>query len=734
MKLRAGRALLAVFIARARFFAEGADATDGANPLQKVIMLLTGLQGKVIADGERQQKAYNSFVNWCGKSAKEKQTSIKEGSAKKEDLQANIAKAQSDAASARARVAALSGAISADEADLKASTLLRQKERQDFEALDNELTGTISMLTRARSALEKELKKVGTAGKASFLERPATSAMQLVESSLTELVAAATVLSQDDRDMIAALLEGTSEDGEEQQDAQQGAQQSEAEGGGEDAAPKPDVYKAKSGGVLTALQSLQAKTEDAQNDARKGEQKRRHNFDLFKQSLEGKLKLQNDELGQVKQDLSKAGETKAQAEKELARTIKDLQADTSMLAKLQHDCINRAAQFQEEVKSRKAELDAVTNAKKFIQDSSASSLVSVSFVQVSSSSSSSDGTSVEAVAAANAASGALKQLRGLARTTGSLALAQLASRASAAMRYALAGQGTARGAAALKDPFAKVKSMITNMVSKLEKEKQADMQQKAFCDKEMAQSTKSKESKEDEVSVLTTRLETTSAQVARLQEELKTLAKELRDTAQSQVEMDRIRREENAAFLKTKKDLEEGLAGVQRAFAILNDYYGGDGQNGASLMQEDDSESAASASSSSSDALAPGGVASSILGLLQVVEADLAKSLSEVQAAEASAVEEYKKLMQENKISTAVRRKETENKNAEVATLRKNAAELTADRTQSQQELDAINEYLTKLKPQCIQTPETYQDRMKRRKAELDGLQQALETLSSTNT
>lgn len=29
---------------------------------------------------------------------------------------------------------------------------------------------------------------------------------------------------------------------------------------------------------------------------------------------------------------------------------------------------------------------------------------------------------------------------------------------------------------------------------------------------------------------------------------------------------------------------------------------------------------------------------------------------------------------------------------AQVATLRKNAAELTADRTQSQQELDAINE------------------------------------------
>jgi len=740
-----GLLALAISSVQTRAAAEGAVAADGANPLQKVIQLLTDLQGKVIADGEREQKTYNRFVGWCGKSATEKQRSIKELSARKEDLQARISKADSDASAATARIAALSGSIAADEADLKAATLLRQKERQDFQALDQELSGTIGMLARAKNALQKELRKVGAAGRASFLERPATSAMQLVESALEELVTAADVLGQDDRRMLASLLEQTQQDQDADQDkgAEQNSQQTADQGeesGAEQgvqqdtdasesgAPPKGDVYKTKSGGVLTALESLRSKTEDAQNQGRKGEQNRRHNYEMLKQSLQGKLKLQNDELGQVKQELAKAGETKAQAQKELARTTKDLQGDTKLLGKLQHDCINRAAQFQEEVKTRKAELDAVTKAKKVIQDSSGS-FVSYSFAQISSE----DGTSEDTSEASQVAMDAVKQLRALAKSTGSLALAQLASRASAAMRYAVAAHSTSR-AAGMKDPFAKVKSMITGMVSKLEKEKQADMQQKAFCDREMSQSAKSKDAKQDEVSDLTTKLETASAQVARLQEDIKTLAGELRDTARSQAEMDRIRREENANYVKSKKDLEEGLAGVQRALSILNDYYGGGDKDGASLVQEDDADSSSIMTASSSDALAPGGVASSIIGLLQVVEADMAKGLSEITSAESTAASEHARISQENKVNTAVRQKEVENKNAEVARLRKTAAELTGDRAQSQQELDAINEYIEKLKPQCTQKPETFEDRMKKRKAELQGLQQALETLSGSNS
>ena len=46
-----------------------------------------------------------------------------------------------------------------------------------------------------------------------------------------------------------------------------------------------------------------------------------------------------------------------------------------------------------------------------------------------------------------------------------------------------------------------------------------------------------------------------------------------------------------------------------------------------------------------------------------------------------------------------------------------------------QEELDAVNEYLSKLEDRCVAKPETYGERKARREAEIAGLKQALEIL-----
>merc|ERR1719337_700527 len=72
---------------------------------------------------------------------------------------------------------------------------------------------------------------------------------------------------------------------------------------------------------------------------------------------------------------------------------------------------------------------------------------------------------------------AVRFVRDLAQKQKSPALAQLASR----MAQAIRAGGNSR------DPFAKVKSLISNMIEKLLSEAQEDANEHAFCEKEMAE-------------------------------------------------------------------------------------------------------------------------------------------------------------------------------------------------------------------------------------------------------
>merc|ERR1719515_394164 len=71
---------------------------------------------------------------------------------------------------------------------------------------------------------------------------------------------------------------------------------------------------------------------------------------------------------------------------------------------------------------------------------------------------------------------AIRFVRDLSRKTKAPALAQLASRMSSAARLG-------------SDPFAKVKGLITDMIATLESEAAEDASQKAYCDKEMSETT-----------------------------------------------------------------------------------------------------------------------------------------------------------------------------------------------------------------------------------------------------
>merc|ERR1719271_881473 len=237
-----------------------------------------------------------------------------------------------------------------------------------------------------------------------------------------------------------------------------------------------------------------------------------------------------------------------------------------------------------------------------------------------------------------------------------------------------------------EDPFAKVKGLIADMIDRLEKEAEAEASHKAYCDKEMSETTAKKEDKSAEIEKLSTKIDQASARSAQLKEEVATLQKELAELIASQAEMDKIRADEKALYDKSKPEMEQGIEAVKMALQVLREYY----------AKDDKAHEAAE------------GAGSSIIGLLEVVESDFTKGLAEMISAEETAQAEYDRETKENAIEKATKDQDVKYKTKEAKSLDQAVAELTSDRAGVQSELDAVLEYFSKLKEQCVAKAEPY--------------------------
>merc|ERR1740117_908202 len=408
--------------------------------------MISELQTKVISEGTDAQKVYDEYAEWCSDRSTKLGFEIKAGKAEVEELKATIAEETSTIGALETKIEELSNDIQTDEADLQAATKIRETEAADFAAEEKELTTVISMLERATSILAKEM---GGAS-ASMLQLKSASSITEAFSVMVQ----ASMISSDDASHLTALVQ-TSEDSN---DADMGA-------------PAAAVYESKSGGIVSTLKGLTDKAEGQLDKARKAESTSTQNYEMLKQSLTDEIKFANKDMDKAKKDLAASQEAKATASGDLEATSKDLAADIATKDGLHQECMDGAEEFELSTKSRGEELNALATAKKVIVEATGGAagqsydLNQVSFLQLSSSA---DLSKAEAV----------RFIRDLARKSKSSALAQLASRMSSAMRL---------GSAAGEDPFAKVKGLITEMISTLEQDAEGDATQKAYCDKAMAE-------------------------------------------------------------------------------------------------------------------------------------------------------------------------------------------------------------------------------------------------------
>jgi len=313
------------------------------------------------------------------------------------------------------------------------------------------------------------------------------------------------------------------------------------------------------------------------------------------------------------------------------------------------------------------------------------------------------------------------------------------------------------------DPFAKVKKLIDDMITRLLEEANAEAEQKGFCDKELGMNKITRDKLTSEIDELDAAIEEGKAMILKLTEDIATLTKEIAELDAAVEEATKLREEEKAKNTKTIEEAKAAQDAVAAATAVLKDFYAKAAQATALVQKSSETQPASFLSrhikigSDDWQALAnpnfKGKVdkghkegmqtfgekytgqqdeAGGVLAMLEVIMSDFANVESETMANEAQSQKAYDDFMIDAKKTKAVK-----SKNIEMFTADKVAAESklqtdTKDIKATQDELLAADRYFEKLKPQCIDQGVSYEERVAAREAEIASLKQALEILSGS--
>eukprot|EP00933_Yihiella_yeosuensis_P071816 TRINITY_DN80057_c0_g1_i1.p1 TRINITY_DN80057_c0_g1~~TRINITY_DN80057_c0_g1_i1.p1 ORF type:complete len:709 (+),score=238.47 TRINITY_DN80057_c0_g1_i1:60-2186(+) len=656
-----------------------------ASPVAKALELLAGMKDRIEKESKEATVLFRQESSLCEKRSTELKYSIKAARKEVDELRAVIVKESGIVKGLELKVRKLTEGTAENEDELEKAVALRKKENDAFKVTDKDLAETVDAITRASGIIEEELHKKHDSPAFTQLQGAAD-----LTSALKALVQAQSV-SHADGERLTALIQQSDKQEQESEDLAFAFKERSEQ------PPEQPAYTSKSRGLLEALEDLRTEAQSELETARTEERESLHNFQLKAKALKDEIKFAKSDLSEAQSKLGDSRQRKTVAEGDLATTKKDMEEDRKSEKELEKTCVAKAEDFRKEEKDREEEKKAIEKAIEVINEkagklafvSTSETETYVSFVQVAAAATMSSHRHV--------AEKAIHRVKSLALQQDNPILAQLATRMESALRHR-----SSSGA----DPFEKVKGMITGMIDKLQKEAIADADKKAYCDREMNTAKGKQEKKSNAIKRLNSKVEQGAAKSAKLKTEIAQLQKELTAIAEMQGELDKIRKEEADAFKKQVPELKGAVEGLNLAIKVLREFYGG---------KEDGKERSSGA-----------------VAMLEVAQSDVAKNIADLETAEQRSKEEYNKMTRENKVAKTAKDADVKYKSKESAELDQAVTEASSDLTTTQEELDAINEYLKDVEKQCVVQPESFEERNARRKAEISGLKEAMTILEGS--
>lgn len=688
----------------------------------KVVQLLESLRSQVLSEGEAEAHTYNSFSCFCKDTTAEKTAAIRSGEDEKDELSSFVEARSAARTTLDETIATLISEIDAAETAMKIAKKSRtetlgvyQKNSADLQGALVALEGAIASVKSSKASSFAQLSPVKKTLRTAFLLADALGLVSAKNSVAESFLQADPEVEMENYKFhsndIDAMLEKLLTDFRSEKPAVDAAEVQSISLHEKEMQGQTDIVKRKTANLEDAKKDKASKQEEiATASAQRStiaatllddQEYLRDLSDMCSKKArtwDQRSKVRQDELSALTAALSIV--TASVSANTTAATLRLAQRYTSLrVAAL---APRSAALFN----AAEAAAEAAEEAPAFLQRAS---LQRYAFLAVAT-----------PVRLANAAAAGGEAVASLLRRCG--------DRLRSSLLSSLAGEVERAGVGAGADPFAKVKTLIQELIERLLEEASSDSNQNDWCDKATSDAEQKRGYAASSVEEHNANMAMLEATIDKLSEEISVLNGGIVDLEANTKEAEKLRAEEKAENAKTVDEATYGLTACKEAAVILDRFYKTVAKEAVeySLAQAPADDAPDAGFKNGEAYLGSQGDATGILGMLEVIQGDFKRTISETERAEAEAVTEHLKFMTETGKSLKEKGVARDEKSKQ-----KNGAEEEFEDAdaglQSQMELltTAVKELL-ELKPVCIDTGMNYEDRVARRRDEIASLQKGL--------
>lgn len=663
----------------------GASANNHAlvrsqvTPVQKVIQLMEGMEAKGKEEMHKEQVQFAAYKQWCDDTSASKAASIKEATSQIAILKADIEKARATADALTKEIADLDEDISVWKGDITAATKVREIEKGNYDKTHDDYSESIDALENAIAVLKKQDYDRKQAEPEAFIQVQKLNGLKLIPETAKNTI-----------DLFLA----------------QGMDMLKSGDYSALAEPEANAYEFQSSGVIEMLDKLHAQFTEERTTLEKEEMNSKHAYIMLIEDLEAGISKAETDSTKKSEDKAQELQMKADAEGDLEQTEGVKAADTKYKTDTDATCAQKQSDFESRQALRQEELEAIDKAISIIAGEAVSG---------------NSGKYLPSMLQRTQRATALAMLRVASSTQVQTHVAEYLRKQAAHLNSRLLAGAAERIS---EDPFTKVKKLIKDLIVRLMNEATEEAEHKGWCDTELASNAHTRKEKSDAVDKLKSEIDQLTASIAKLGEDIAELTKAVADIDDTVAKATKMRGEEKEKNEQTVVDAKEAQAAVSQALLVLKEFYSK--ASGATAFVQRAKQPEIFDSPYKGMQSENGGV----IGMLEVIQSDFARLESDTKASEASSEKEYDELMSDSKIDKTAKSQDIEFKTSKKQDEESALVSKKADLEDTQNELDKALTYFDKLKPSCVDSAVSYEDRVASREQEIESLKEALKILN----